>query len=258
MSAVRPTAGHWPREHGAWAQLLMPLAAALLCGRATTDSLLLALAALSLFVAHEPLLVLRGQRGKRALGTDAPAAHRHFLQRLGLALPCGLWVIAHQPRSLLPSLGVVALLGAAPVVLALLGRSKALAVPWLASTALAALAWPVALTAGMGHEAALLLATTWATGFSLMTTSVHACKARALSQPSLTAWVTVSVGTAGGALLGALLCEPWQPLAPMALAAIVLTLLPVRLRFMSRVGWLLAAASLATLLLQVRATRAGN
>lgn len=255
MNTAKTTAGHWPREHGAWAQLLMPLGAALLCGRATVDSLLLALAAIALFVAHEPLLVLRGQRGKRTRATEGALARRHLLQRIAVALPCGLWVVARQPRPVLFALGVATLLGAAPFGLALLGRSKALAVPWLASTALASLAWPVALTAGMGKDAALLLAATWALGFALMTTSVHACKARALSQPSLNAWLTASLATAGAALIAALFLPPWQPLAPMALSGIVLALLPIRLRYMSRVGWLLAAASLITLTLQVRALR---
>lgn len=56
----------FPREHGAYGQLLLPLGTALvLHGTPRLCTGLLALAACLLFWAHEPLLLLLGQRGTR-------------------------------------------------------------------------------------------------------------------------------------------------------------------------------------------------
>src|SRR4051812_49522750 len=55
-----------PREHGAYGQLLFPLVTALAVGRPRVVAWLLAASAVGAFLAHEPLLVLLGQRGARA------------------------------------------------------------------------------------------------------------------------------------------------------------------------------------------------
>src|SRR3954452_18893302 len=56
----------FPKEHGAYGQLLFPIVTALAAGRPGTVASLLSIAALCAFLAHEPLLVLLGQRGPRA------------------------------------------------------------------------------------------------------------------------------------------------------------------------------------------------
>ena len=85
-----------PHEHGAWGQLAMPLLTALAIGRPTVGSLLLTLAVVLAFVAHEPLLVVLGQRGKRAREQDGARALR-WLAALG-ALAAGTGV-AGDPRA---------------------------------------------------------------------------------------------------------------------------------------------------------------
>src|SRR5689334_17708106 len=54
-----------PREHGAYGQLLVPLITALAIGRPGVAAVALAVAIVAAFLAHEPLLVLLGQRGAR-------------------------------------------------------------------------------------------------------------------------------------------------------------------------------------------------
>jgi peptidoglycan/LPS O-acetylase OafA/YrhL len=57
----------WPREHGAYFQLALPLLAACARRAPSVAMVLLALAAAAAFVAHEPLRVVLGHRGSRRL-----------------------------------------------------------------------------------------------------------------------------------------------------------------------------------------------
>jgi len=50
--------GMFPKEHGAYGQLLFPLATSLLVAGVTGAALLTAVAACAAFLSHEPLLVL--------------------------------------------------------------------------------------------------------------------------------------------------------------------------------------------------------
>ena len=56
----------FPKEHGAYGQLIFPLATSLLVAGVTAPALLTALAAGAAFISHEPALVLLGRRGTRA------------------------------------------------------------------------------------------------------------------------------------------------------------------------------------------------
>jgi len=86
-----------PQEHGAYGQLAMPLLTGLALGRPTPAGLTLAAAAVLGFVAHEPLLVALGRRGRRALDEDGGRARR-LLVRLGtLSLVLGAVGVALSP-----------------------------------------------------------------------------------------------------------------------------------------------------------------
>ncbi|HET7503266.1 MAG TPA: YwiC-like family protein [Kofleriaceae bacterium] len=55
----------WPREHGAYVQLLAPLATAMVATRPTIAGAAIAAGACLAFLASEPLRVLLGARGAR-------------------------------------------------------------------------------------------------------------------------------------------------------------------------------------------------
>jgi hypothetical protein len=78
-----------PKEHGAWGQLGFPLVVALGLGRPSLTAIGLVLAAVGTFMAHEPLAVLFGQRGTRALRQAAGPAKRRVLALLGPSLLLG-------------------------------------------------------------------------------------------------------------------------------------------------------------------------
>ena len=63
-----------PREHGAYGQLGLPMLAALGSGLPGAVAALLSVSAWTLFLAHEPLLVLLGRRGERLQVEQRPRA----------------------------------------------------------------------------------------------------------------------------------------------------------------------------------------
>jgi hypothetical protein len=64
----------FPKEHGAYGQLGFPLVTSLIVAGPAYASLLVAIAAIAFFLAHEPMLVLLGHRGVRARTADAHRA----------------------------------------------------------------------------------------------------------------------------------------------------------------------------------------
>lgn len=86
-----------PREHGAYRQLLLPLATALAISDAPVPAILTAAAALAAFVAHEPLLVLLGGRGARARREQRHRAIAWLSVSGGIAIVAGLAALASAP-----------------------------------------------------------------------------------------------------------------------------------------------------------------
>ena len=78
-----------PKEHGAWGQLVIPLAVVLGLGRPRLVALGLALAVVAMFLAHEPLSVLIGKRGTRAVREVGQLAKRRLLLLIGTAMLIG-------------------------------------------------------------------------------------------------------------------------------------------------------------------------
>jgi len=86
-----------PREHGAYGQLLLPLATALAIAGVHPSAILTATAALAAFVAHEPLVVLLGGRGVRARRERRSRAIAWLVVSGGIAIVAGLAAIASAP-----------------------------------------------------------------------------------------------------------------------------------------------------------------
>ena len=78
-----------PKEHGAWGQLVIPLVVALGLGKPRLVAWGLALAVVAMFMAHEPLTVLLGQRGTRAVREVGQSAKRRALLLIGAAVLLG-------------------------------------------------------------------------------------------------------------------------------------------------------------------------
>lgn len=77
----------WPKEHGAYGQLAFPILTAFAVAGVTVGALLIAIAAVSAFLAHEPLLVWLGRRGVRV-------RHLHHRRATGWLLVAGTVAVA--------------------------------------------------------------------------------------------------------------------------------------------------------------------
>src|SRR6185503_16637530 len=86
-----------PREHGAYGQLLLPLATALAISDTHVSAILTSIAALAAFVAHEPLVVLLGRRGARAQREQQRRAITWLVVSGGIAIVVGLGAVASAP-----------------------------------------------------------------------------------------------------------------------------------------------------------------
>jgi hypothetical protein len=235
----------WPREHGAYAQLGIALAAALALAP-SRGGLAQGILTAALFLASEPLLVLLGRRGS----TDGrgPAWRRlGWLGAMGAGAGVAAW--AGAPASRLLALVPAAILGLGLFGLFLAGRERTAAGEVLAAWTFAAAALAVT-AAGAAPSAALALIL--AAVFSLGTALVHG-HLMALRRGGGPTWrlaafllgLALAAGAwalAGWGILprGAGLC-----LLPMTLAALAIWLVPPAPRRLRAVGWAAAACALA-------------
>lgn len=169
----------WPREHGATVQAIVPAVTGLLAGTATPAAGLLTAGLWLAFLAHEPLLVLVGQRGQGARRRQTQAARRQLAWLVPGALAsgaAGLWLAPPAARyAALPALGVAALHGA---WLARGGTLRAAGTEVFAAVGLSVAALPILLAAQLTLPLAGLHVLVWSVGFGLLTAAVHASKAR--------------------------------------------------------------------------------
>lgn len=157
----------WPREHGAWAMLLFPfLAALVVAGEPSWESLAALVALLGVFMVQEPLLVLLRQRfvwrERRAITSQAVST----LLRAGLPAAAAsalvLWRLPWKPLVVLGA-GAAVLL-ALRMALTLANKQRSAVLQVVEATGLSATALLGYLSArGALHEAAYVL---WAV-FSL-------------------------------------------------------------------------------------------
>jgi len=247
----------WPKEHGAYGQLGLPLVAALAMGHAAVAAALLSAATVTLFVAHESLLVLLGTRGPRAKRDHGDRALRIGLGFGTLALVmglAGLWLggPAVLWASALPFALLIPL-----VVFALRGSERTLLGELVAAAALAAAAVPVAVAAGVHLHDALRVWGMWVVSSSVSIPGVRYVIAshkggggRGLGL-GVAAMATL-VGAALTTLSWLFLCA-----LPMVLAGWGTVALRPHPRHLKRVGWTLMACSLTSAVLVVVLVRAG-
>jgi len=243
----------WPREHGAWGQLAMPLATGLALGSPGAAAGLFALAAVLAFLAHEPALVLLGSRGLRASREDGPLARRLLGLLGGAAAVAGLAAALLAPAVARLSLAVPALLLLATLWLARRRLEMTTGGEVVIGTAMASVLLPVALSAGVGPRAALAAFGAWALSFAMAAVAVAAVLARgkpgtadlgrrnALLALGL---FLLGLGTATALALPWLVPASLVPTALFGAAACLGGAGPARLKQM---GWGLVGSTLVTL-----------
>ncbi|MFO0661607.1 MAG: YwiC-like family protein [Polyangiaceae bacterium] len=244
-----------PKEHGAYAQLAFPMLTVLLTGKLTPATVALSVAPVAVFLAHEPMLLVLGQRGTRALREDGERAKAWLGATSVVALATGslglLALGSTHVWSALPALAAAVTL--APFIAT--HREKTVLGETLAAIAMAFAAMPAAMAAGHSSTTAIAMCGSWALGAIAATLGVRAVIAAKREQWGL--WRR-SIGPAG---VTAATIAAWRlgvlpgwamasALPPMALAVAVAALAPTP-KHLKKVGWTLAASSLASLALLV-------
>lgn len=244
----------WPREHGAWAQMAMPLATGLLLGPARTGAAwLFALAAALAFLAHEPGLVLLGTRGRRTRQEGGRRAGRLLALLGGPALLAGGLAFALAPAPARWAVAAPALLGAATLGLAHRRLEMTIAGEVVAGAAMASALLPVALSGSAPSTgAALSAAAAWAFSFAIAAVAVEAVLARgrpgAPDRGRRNASRAVALWAISALLVAAGLHRAVPlSLVPTALFAVVVCLRPVGPAELRRLGWALVGSTTFTL-----------
>jgi hypothetical protein len=250
-----------PREHGAYAELLFPIATVLLGGSPTTSTWLLAVGAIACFLANEPLLVLFGQRGTRTKREESDRAKRALLIFALIALGAGVAGLLLASTAVQYAVGVPLLLGVGLVMLAIQGLERSMLGEALAASTLSSIAVPLGLSAGLGLILTLAVALIWLLtsllGTAVVRLTVERTKAksdeelarvrlkRALLVLVCLAVLAVGVAAPYGSRVGLWVLAAAVPVAVVVLAMAVLQPTARRLRLM---GWSLVAANLLSLI----------
>lgn len=250
-----------PREHGAYGQLGVPLVCGLALGRANVPGVCLAFAAVAAFLAHEPVLVLLGQRGKKAREQDGPRAAKRLLLLGGAAVVLGL--VGFGLASNLVRLAVAPPLLLAALVVWFVWRKQE-KTAWgeiVAAAALSGAALPVAMAGGVALERAGLVWGIWTVAFTVATLAVRAVIARAKKLGRGPILLSLSASITTGAvsyllfLLGRVTFAAPLALAPFVVLGVGVCVAPVSTKQLRRVGWALIGASVLTLIILVATLR---
>jgi len=262
---VRYTAASWrqtrrlgplllPRETGALAQLLVPLATSLAVTRGGWAAWLLATAEVAVFLAHEPFMIIANLRGPKARFEHLGRAWRQLvllpLLALGCLGPALLLGPAGTALTLLPP--VLPALALLPLVLGRL--EKTVEGELLVSAALALAAFPVAWAGGASLAVAATVSGVYLLALTDATLAVRRVTARALRATTRQRLLAPIALAGAGLLLLSLLAgsgrlppvAAWAPL-PVLLFNLFLTIRPPHLRHIRKVGWTLAACTLGTM-----------
>lgn len=247
-----------PKEHGAWAQVALAAAAASWTAPAHPGGFWAWIAGLfCAFMAHEPLLILLGQRGAKA----RKAAAWGWLA-LWAAAGCTFGILGWRgaPELARQALLLPAAFGALLLPGILRGEEKSLPGEGLAALALGAAALPLALRGGLAPRKALILATGLMLAFALGTLLVRRFIAVLRKRPEPFSGRVAALLTGAGVGAGCILLLQGRLL--LGLACLPLPLLGFRLfarpwppARMKRLGWALAFGNLATALLLASALR---
>lgn len=257
-----------PREHGAYAELLFPMVSVLLGGAPTAATWLLALAAMTCFLANEPVLVLVGSRGSRVKRENQKRARQALLIRGIIAVTTGalgLWMALASARI---AVALPLLLGTGVAWMAIRGRERSRIGETLAAAALASIALPLGLTAGLSAAAAAAVTALWLLIALLATASVQLIvyqtrakteEARGRARLIRALLLAASLGVLVGAALApsAMGGPRWivASVTPIALLVTILAIVKPTARRLRAVGWAFVAANLFCLIAVVAALR---
>jgi hypothetical protein len=247
-----------PPEHGAYGQLAMPLLTALAIGRPGAASFLLAYAIVVAFVAHEALLVVLGQRGRRVVETDGARARRVLAILGGQALLAGAAGFALAPPPARLALALPAVLALAVGGFVASRREKTIAGEVTVGATLSAGGLAVALAGGAPLSWAFACWMTWVLAFAAATLAVQVILERARSKGRRDPGLAHAAASAVLVLAAFAAVDPLRlpaaaplallPTAGLSIAVCLARFSPKRLQGL---GWAMVATTVLTMAILV-------
>jgi hypothetical protein len=249
----------FPREHGAYGQLLFPILAAVASGIPTAQSLLLVVAFLAAFVAHEPLLVLLGQRGPRARREQYEDAVRTLVWAGATAVADAAIAVAFMPPGLRWTVLVPAAFGMAALPMIVKQQQKSTIGELHIVLTLASCALPVGVAAETTAPEAAGCWFVMTLGFWAATLAVRGTIARQRREPTMVLRLAACLLAVAAPFVVVLMSQRfqlhpmlWLAALPLSLAAIVLAAFPPSARRLRVIGWtLVAGGACAAILLAI-------
>ena len=239
-----------PKEHGAYAILMIPIITALAVAGITPIGVAIAIASVAGFFAHEPFLVAAGHRGGRAK-RNTPSAQPRAITLATIAIIAGATALAVGCIPIQVSLAACLVLATASFTLAIKGKHRTLGGQLFGVVGLSAPCVPILLAGETPMDVALATWTIWLIGFTSTTLAVRSVIASQKQQPRSLHWMIVMLATA--AIVSAALAGVYWPLIslPMILMSWYLLFRPPPAKQLKRVGWTLVAGTVATATMMV-------
>ncbi len=237
----------WPREHGVYVQVSLPLLTALLISP-TLAGAFISSAVVAAFLLHEPLLVLTGERGSRAKTEASTAARTRLLLLASVSLSTGGVGFLLAPLHARVAFLLLVLCGFITLVIVWRHATKTILGELLVALTFAFALLPVVL-AGRGPELiSWIVVGIWAAVFGIQTLTVHGVKARGGRMAHLTVAIATALLVLSG--LGAKMMSPVLiALAVPALVTIAVLVSRTRATRLRRIGWAFVCADSTTLFL---------
>ncbi len=237
----------WPREHGVYAQVSLPLFTGLFISP-TLAGALIGSAVVAAFLLHEPLLVLAGGRGNRRKAELATTAKTHLavLASGALAAGGGGFLLAPLPArvALMPLVGC----GLLTLFMAWRHVPKTILGELLVALTFSLALLPVTLAGREPELISWIVVGIWTAVFGIQTLTVHGVKARGGRTAHLTAAIATALLVLSG--LGAKMMFPVLiALAGPALVTIAVVVSRTGATRLRRIGWAFVCADSTTLFL---------
>jgi hypothetical protein len=252
----------FPREHGAYGQVAFPLVTSLAVAGLTTGPILMALAVLALFLAHEPLVILLGLRGRRALDGLGVRAWVCFHLAVVVATASGVLAFDRTPAPWRWTFAVP-MVPAAMLFTALIVRRDEKSALGESSAALAFSAAALPVCAAAGHPAAgAAIALAFAVLFVVATLAVRVVVLRTRAGGNPRAVRTTRRATFGVAAAGVIVALSAVAMGALSWPAVVASMpgvgfaaamaaRPPAATRLKKVGWTLVAVSALTSVLLI-------
>lgn len=250
-----------PREHGAYGQLLFPMLTALAIGRPSAAAWLTAAAAVAVFAAHEPALVMLGRRGAALRRARRREAMTWLLAFGAAAIAFGTLALVSLPIANRWTLAVPIVAGVVAAAYVAQGRERTTDGEIVVAAALASVSFPVAVASSASTTVALTCALAYTAVFIAATVSVRAVISAAQRRTGpyrVVAFGMAVVVLATIAMLASqrvILPAGVAAALPMCAIALALVWLLPPARYLRRIGWTLVGATALTGLILIATIR---